>query len=41
MNGFFSEIPTVLGISSFLIFSWLVSHNRLDIPAAVVGAIGI
>lgn len=37
----FSGIPTGLGMSSFFIFYWVVSHDLLDIPNSVVGAISL
>lgn len=37
----FSGIPTALGMSSFFIFYWIVSHEWLDIPTAAVGAVSL
>ena len=37
----FSGIPTALGMSSFFVFYWVVSHDLLDIPNSVVGAISL
>ncbi|MGK7887189.1 MAG: PAM68 family protein [Crocosphaera sp.] len=37
----FSGIPTGLGMSSFFVFYWVVSHDLLDIPNSVVGAISL
>ncbi|MGK7942077.1 MAG: PAM68 family protein [Crocosphaera sp.] len=37
----FSGIPTVLGMSSFFIFYWIVSHDWLDIPTSAVGAVSL
>ncbi|MDJ0574647.1 MAG: PAM68 family protein [Xenococcaceae cyanobacterium MO_234.B1] len=34
--GFFSGIPTALGISSFFIFYWLFSRHLLDFPPYLV-----
>ncbi|YAI82928.1 MAG: photosystem II biosynthesis protein [cyanobacterium endosymbiont of Rhopalodia sterrenbergii] len=32
---------TALGISSFFVFYWLVSYNRLDILTVVFGAVSL
>ncbi len=37
----FSGIPTALGMSSFFIFYWIVSHDWLDIPTTAVGAVSL
>lgn len=37
----FSGIPTVLGMSSFFIFYWIVSHNWLEIPTYLVFGISL
>ncbi|MDJ0731398.1 MAG: PAM68 family protein [Crocosphaera sp.] len=37
----FSGIPTGLGMSSFFIFYWIVSHDWLDIPTSAVGAVSL
>lgn len=37
----FSGIPTALGMSSFFVFYWVVSHDLLDIPTAAVGAVSL
>ncbi|MEM8779080.1 MAG: PAM68 family protein [Cyanobacteria bacterium P01_G01_bin.49] len=37
----FSGIPTGLGMSSFFIFYWIVSHGWLEIPTAAVGAVSL
>ncbi len=37
----FSGIPTGLGMSSFFVFYWIVSHQWLDIPTAAVGAVSL
>lgn len=37
----FSGIPTGLGMSSFFVFYWIVSHDWLDIPTAAVGAVSL
>ncbi|MDJ0508072.1 MAG: PAM68 family protein [Crocosphaera sp.] len=37
----FSGIPTALGMSSFFVFYWIVSHEWLDIPTSAVGAVSL
>ncbi|MEA5536098.1 PAM68 family protein [Crocosphaera sp. XPORK-15E] len=37
----FSGIPTLLGMSSFFIFYWIVSHKWLEIPTVAVGAVSL
>ncbi|MEA5510012.1 PAM68 family protein [Crocosphaera sp. UHCC 0190] len=37
----FSGIPTGLGMSSFFIFYWIVSHKLLEIPTVAVGAVSL
>ncbi|MDJ0657881.1 MAG: PAM68 family protein [Crocosphaera sp.] len=37
----FSGIPTGLGMSSFFVFYWIVSHDWLDIPNSAVGAVSL
>ncbi|ACB52437.1 unknown [Crocosphaera subtropica ATCC 51142] len=37
----FSGIPTGLGMSSFFVFYWIVSHDWLDIPTSAVGAVSL
>ncbi|ACK66302.1 conserved hypothetical protein [Rippkaea orientalis PCC 8801] len=37
----FSGIPTGLGMSSFFVFYWIVSHEWLEIPTAAVGAVSL
>ncbi len=37
----FSGIPTGLGMSSFFVFYWIVSHDLLDIPTSAVGAVSL
>ena len=37
----FSGIPTGLGMSSFFIFYWIVSHDWLDIPTSAVGMVSL
>ena len=37
----FSGIPTGLGMSSFFVFYWIVSHDGLDIPTSAVGAVSL
>jgi hypothetical protein len=36
---FFSGIPTGLGMSSFFIFYWIVSHDWLEIPTYAVAGV--
>jgi hypothetical protein len=37
----FSGIPTALGMSSFFIFYWIVSHDWLEIPNYVAFAVSL
>lgn len=37
----FSGIPTGLGMSSFFVFYWIVSHDWLDIPTSAVGTVSL
>ena len=37
----FSGIPTGLGMLSFFVFYWIVSHNWLDVPTSAVGAVSL
>lgn len=37
----FSGIPTGLGMSSFFVFYWIVSHDWLEIPTGVVFAVSL
>lgn len=37
----FSGIPTGLGMSSFFVFYWIVSHDWLDVPTSAVGAVSL
>lgn len=37
----FSGLPTVLGMSSFAIFYWIVSHEWFKVPTYVVAAVSL
>lgn len=37
----FCGIPTALGMLSFLVFYWIVSHELLEIPSSAVGAVSL
>lgn len=37
----FCGIPTALGMLSFLVFYWVVSHELLEVPSSAVGAVSL